>query len=114
MSAELRHEYAREWAMLHPGQRAFIPRTLFIRCFAKRKTQRPHSIKAIRTYSVRLKIPGVTSRRVPAKVATLRIDYGPRVPSQTSSAKAVSLRGVWYWITPAASTSAFKRLYFCS
>jgi len=50
---------------------------------------------------------------VPAKLVTLKVDYGLRAPSQTLKGTAVAVAGRWYWVSMAASRTAFVRLNFC-
>jgi hypothetical protein len=112
---EVAKQWGRLWSLLHPGQRAFIPRSLFVRCLSRRRVvgPKPKSIRAVATSTVLERIPGVTKRRVPIKAVKLKIIYAS-APSQLLTTKIASVHGSWYWITNAGSRKAFVRIYFCS
>jgi hypothetical protein len=112
---ELAKKWGRLWSLLHPGQRSFITRSVFVRCMSEHRlvSPKPRTIRAVATLSVRTSIPGVTRTRVPIKAVRVHLDYGRSAPSQTLTTKVVSVRGSWYWITPAASRKAFIRINFC-
>jgi len=113
---ELAKKWGRLWSVLHPGQRAFIPRTLFVRCMSEQRvvSAKPRTITAVATLSVRASIPGVTSTRVPIKAVRVHLDYGRSAPSQTLTTKVVRVRGSWSWITTAGSRRGFVKINFCS
>jgi hypothetical protein len=112
---DLAEKWGRLWSLLHPGQRAFIPRSLFVRCLSEHKlvSPKPRTIRAVATLSVRDSIPGVTRTRVPIKAVRVHLDYGGSAPSQTLTTKVVRVRGSWYWITTAGSRKAFIKINFC-
>jgi hypothetical protein len=113
---ELAKKWGRLWSVLHPGQRVFIPRSLFVRCMSEHRlvSPRPRAITAVATLSVRASIPGVTRTRVPIKAVRVHLDYGRSAPSQTLTTKVVRVRGSWSWITTAGSRRAFVKINFCS
>jgi hypothetical protein len=111
---EVAKQWGRLWSMLHPGQRAFIPRSLFVSCLSRQHivSPKPKTIRAVATSTVLQRIPGVTTKRVGIKAVKLKILYA-QAPSQLLTTKVVSLHGSWYWITSAGSKKAFKKTYFC-
>jgi hypothetical protein len=112
---ELAKKWGRLWSVLHPGQRAFIPRSLFVRCISKHRlvSPKPRTITPVATLSVRASIPGVTKARVPIKAVRVHLDYGRSAPSQTLTTKVVRVRGSWSWITTAQTRRAFVKANFC-
>ena len=111
--AELRDNWGRVWELLHPGQRRFIARQLFVNCMKRTRNYQPRKITASSVSNGRVTVPGVSKRKVTGKIVTLKIDYGLRAPSQTLKGTAVAVAGRWYWVSMAASRTAFVRLNFC-
>lgn len=112
--AELRDDWGRVWELLHPGQRKFIERPLFVRCMRTTRNFRPSSITVLAVANSPARVPGVSAGKVPASLVTLKVSYGLRAPSQTLKEAAVAFNGRWYWISKAASRKQFIRLNFCT
>jgi hypothetical protein len=112
-TAELQHKWGRVWELMHPRQRAFIPRALFVHCMSKVRNARPRTIHVLSVRRGLASIPGVPGPRVSVSTVQLRIDYGKAAPSQQQAVRAARVGGTWYWINSASSTRAFRRINFC-
>jgi len=112
-TVEGRLDWGRAWALLHPGQQAFVPKALFVRCLSTIRASRPRSIRVLTVRSVTITIPGLSRGRIAADTVRLRWVYGSATPSQYVSLTVVIVGNRWRWITSAASRTSFRRMYFC-
>ena len=113
-NAELHGAWGRLWELMHPGQRAFIPRTLFVRCMRRVRNPRPRAIRVLSITPALASIPGVRGPRVTVSTVAVRVDYGSTAPSQRVLVRETRVGSAWYWINGASSKQAFIRINFCA
>jgi hypothetical protein len=113
-NAELHRNWQRMWELLHPRQRAFIPRALFVRCMRRVRNPRPRTIRVLSVSRALASIPGVRGPKATVSTVAVRVDYGSTAPSQRVLLREVLVDSTWYWINNAASKRAFVRINFCT
>jgi hypothetical protein len=100
---------------MHPGQRAFITRSLFVQCKSKVKipSSSPNTIHVVSVTGGLSPVPGVAGPKARVSTVKVRIDYGDAAPSQTSVVRVTRVGNAWYMIDDASSKKAFTTENFC-
>ena len=91
----LKHQSAREYAVLIPAQRAVVTETQFEDYVPTDIYPPDATVKVIHTYPDATDIPGTSLRRLRATAVTVQITGGGQVV--TRSVHAYLVDGRWYW-----------------
>lgn len=114
-TAALQGKWGDVWLSMHPGQRAFITRSLFVQCKSKVKipSSSPNTIHVVSVTGGLSPVPGVAGPKARVSTVKVRIDYGDAAPSQTSVVRVTRVGNAWYMIDDASSKKAFTTENFC-